>query len=160
MATDPADGQAVPDDQMAQGITVGVAAEGSGVPFDIVGEDAQQASDQLTSQGYQVTLEPRFSSRTYIGKISGSSPGPGSALDSGQAVTLYYGVDASADRDMLTVNDHGFRTATDDLSVLAGGTARRQRMAEKGTASRLRRLHPSIPPARTLPSASPGTTSR
>ena len=120
VATDPADGQAVPDDQMAQGITVGVAAEGNGVPFDIVGEDAQQASDQLTSQGYQVTLEPRFSSRTYIGKISGSAPGPGSAPDPGQAITLYYGVDASADRDMLTASDHGFRTATGDLSVLAG----------------------------------------
>ena len=120
VATNPADGQPVPDDQMAQGITVGVATEGSGIPVDIVGMDKQQASDQLESQGYQVTLEPRFSSRTYIGKISGSSPGPGSALDPGQAVTLYYGVDASADWDMLTASNHGFRTATGDLSVLAG----------------------------------------
>lgn len=121
VATNPAEGQAVSENQMAQGITVGVASQGDGIPFDIVGTSIDQAQSQLESLGYTITLEPRFTSRDYIGKISGSSPGPGSPLEPGQAVTLYYGIGAESTTDALTTTSaDGFRLANGDLSFLAG----------------------------------------
>ena len=34
-------------------------------------------------------VEKRLSSKQYIGKVSGSEPGPGSQLNEGQTITLY-----------------------------------------------------------------------
>lgn len=48
----------------------------------------------LESKGYDVKVEKRLSSKQYIGKASGSEPGPGSQLNEGQTITLYQGVDA------------------------------------------------------------------
>lgn len=49
----------------------------------------------LESKGYDVKVEKRLSSKQYIGKVSGSEPGPGSQLNEGQTITLYQGVDAN-----------------------------------------------------------------
>lgn len=122
VATSPADGQPLPDDQTADGIYIGVAGDVDGLPIDILGMDSNQAVDMLESQGYAVTLTPRFSSRDYLGKISGSVPGPGSTLTPGQSITLYYGVGADDTMTVLTTYDldTGYRMANGDLSVLAG----------------------------------------
>lgn len=122
VATSPADGRPLPDGQTSDGIYIGVAGDVDGMPIDILGMESDQAIDLLESQGYTVTLTPRFSSRDYLGKISGSVPGPGSALTPGQSVTLYYGADADDTMTVLTTYDFdtGYRMANADLSVLAG----------------------------------------
>nr|WP_236023817.1 PASTA domain-containing protein [Bifidobacterium miconis] len=97
--TMPADGQPVTDAK--EGIHVGVGVEGDGVPVEIAGMDKDQAESELSGKGYTVTLEPRFSSRRYLGKIVGASPGIGVKTDATD-VTLYYGVDASGRYDVLT----------------------------------------------------------
>lgn len=122
VTTSPADGRPLPDGQTSDGIYIGVAGDVDGMPIDILGMESDQAIDLLESQGYTVTLTPRFSSRDYLGKISGSVPGPGSALTPGQSVTLYYGADADDTMTVLTTYDFdtGYRMANGDLSVLAG----------------------------------------
>lgn len=100
--TYPAPGVGLADDEMENGIFIGVASKGDGIPVDVMGMDKDKAVSELESQGYDVDLEPHYSSKQYVGKISGSYPAPGSALDSGDNVTLYYGVDKSSNMDLLT----------------------------------------------------------
>ena len=110
--TMPEDGQPVTDEQ--DGIHLGVGIEGDGIPVEIAGMDKDEAKRTLTGKGYTVTLEPRFSSREYLGKITGADPGIGVRTDETD-VTLYYGVDASGRYDVLTTtyeNDpYGFADA-------------------------------------------------
>lgn len=96
--TTPADGQPVTDTK--DGIHLGVGIQGDGIPVEIAGMDKDKAEDSLTSKGYAVTLEPRFSSRQYLGKIVGADPGIGVPSDQSD-VTLYYGVDTSKRYDVL-----------------------------------------------------------
>ena len=97
-ATRPADGDPVTDPDA--GIDLGVGVEGDGIPVEIAGMNQDEAQSQLESMGYTVTLEPRFSSRKYLGKIVGANPGIGVKSDV-KDVTLYYGVDASKRYDVL-----------------------------------------------------------
>ncbi|KFI92174.1 PASTA domain-containing protein [Bifidobacterium stellenboschense] len=100
--TYPAPGVGLTDDEMENGIYIGVASKGDGIPVDVMGMDKDKAVSELESQGYDVELEPHYSSKQYVGKISGSYPAPGSSLSSGDSVTLYYGVDKSSNMDLLT----------------------------------------------------------
>ena len=107
--TYPADGQPVQDKN--QGIHIGVATQkGDGIPADILGKDQDDVRSQLEANGHNVTLKPRFSSKRYVGKISGSNPTPGAELEAGQDVTLYYGIDASKTWDVFTTNDPQYPT--------------------------------------------------
>ncbi|OZG60335.1 serine/threonine protein kinase [Bifidobacterium myosotis] len=96
--TRPADGDPVTDPDA--GIDLGVGVEGDGIPVEIAGMNQDEAQSQLESMGYTVTLEPRFSSRKYLGRIVGANPGIGVKTDV-KDVTLYYGVDASKRYDVL-----------------------------------------------------------
>lgn len=96
--TRPADGDPVTDPDA--GIDLGVGVEGDGIPVEIAGMNQDEAQSQLESMGYTVTLEPRFSSRKYLGRIVGANPGIGVKSDV-KDVTLYYGVDASKRYDVL-----------------------------------------------------------
>lgn len=100
--TYPAPGVGLTDDEKDNGIYIGVASKGDGIPVDILGSDKNKAVSDLESQGYSVDLEPHYSSEKYVGKISGSYPAPGSTLSSGQSVTLYYGIDKSSNMDVLS----------------------------------------------------------
>lgn len=100
----PADGNPVEDTK--QGIYLGVATKnGDGIPTDILGKGKAAVKKELEAKGYNVTLKPRFSSKQYIDKISGSNPTPGSTLESGDDVTLYYGIDSSKTWDVFTATD-------------------------------------------------------
>ncbi|WEV67400.1 PASTA domain-containing protein [Bifidobacterium sp. ESL0769] len=99
IASYPADGQAVSDTKT--GINIGVAEQGNGVGYDIVGQDKNQAQQQYASAGFNVTLKPRFSSKARIGKIVDSNPKPGSEANGGN-LTLYYGIDASGFKDAVS----------------------------------------------------------
>lgn len=109
--THPAPSTGLTDDDKDDGIYIGVASKGEGIPVDVLGMDKDKAVSSLESQGYDVDLEPHYSSKQYVGKISGSYPGPGSTLDSGEKVTLYYGVDKSSNMDMLTKTTGGYTVA-------------------------------------------------
>lgn len=98
-ASAPADGQPVIDTD--EGIHLGIGIDGSGIPVEIAGMDKQQAESELSGKGYTVALEPRFSSKQYLGKIVGANPGIGVKTDATN-ITLYYGVDASGHYDILT----------------------------------------------------------
>ncbi|WP_241217012.1 PASTA domain-containing protein [Bifidobacterium goeldii] len=102
--TYPAAGSPVPDNQRDDGIYVGVAVQGTGPTMDIVGQDVDTVRTELESQGYSVSVEPRFAAESLKGKVTGSNPAPGSHVDAGQSVTLYEGVDAS-DVDKLMIDD-------------------------------------------------------
>lgn len=93
VSTYPAQGQGVKDDK--KGIYIGVATKSDGgLPSDIVGQEISGVKSSLESKGYDVKVEKRLSSKQYIGKVSGSEPGPGSQLNEGQTHHLYQGVDA------------------------------------------------------------------
>lgn len=93
ISTYPAQGQGVKDGK--KGIYIGVATKSDGgLPSDIVGQEISDVKSSLESKGYDVKVEKRLSSKQYIGKVSGSEPGPGSQLNEGQTITLYQGVDA------------------------------------------------------------------
>ena len=62
-----------------------------GLPADIVGRGVAGVKADLEPRGYTVKTEKRLSSKKYVGKVSGSIPGPGSKLSDGQTVTLYEG---------------------------------------------------------------------
>lgn len=100
--TYPAPGVGLTDDEKDNGIYIGVASKGDGIPVDILGSDKNKAVSDLESQGYSVDSEPHYSSEKYVGKISGSYPAPGSTLSAGQSVTLYYGIDKSSNMDVLS----------------------------------------------------------
>lgn len=99
VASYPADGQPVTDTKT--GINIGVAAQGNGVGYDIVGQDKNQAQQQYASAGFNVTLKPRFSSKARVGKIVDSNPKPGTEANGGN-LTLYYGIDASGFKDAVS----------------------------------------------------------
>ena len=93
VATYPEPGYGVADTKT--GIYVGVAVRSDdGLPADIVGRGVSDVKADLEAKGYTVKTEKRLSSKKYVGKVSGSVPGPGSKLSDGQTVTLYEGVDA------------------------------------------------------------------
>lgn len=92
VASYPADGHAVSDNKT--GINIGVATSGDGIGYDVVGQDKDQAEQQYSGKGFNVTLVPRFSSKKMLGKVVDSRPLPGSAASGGN-LTLYYGIDAS-----------------------------------------------------------------
>ncbi|MFC5221555.1 PASTA domain-containing protein [Bifidobacterium leontopitheci] len=101
ISTSPADGEPVKDTNA--GIHVGVAQpdDGSAIPVDILGKDVDTVRKALESHGHTVTVVKRFSSRRYVGKVSGSEPALGASLDDGQKVTLYQGVDVTGRSDVL-----------------------------------------------------------
>ena len=43
---------------MENGIFIGVASKGDGIPVDVIGMDKDKAVSELESQGYDVDLEP------------------------------------------------------------------------------------------------------
>ncbi|BDR53750.1 hypothetical protein KIM372_16570 [Bombiscardovia nodaiensis] len=98
LATYPAEGQAVTD--QSTGIHIGVGVNKPGIPAELAGLDKDKAQSQLSSQGFKVTLEPRFSSTKNLGKIVGANPSLGQITDS-KTVTLFYGVDASERLDVV-----------------------------------------------------------
>ena len=119
VASKPADGQPVSDDE--DGIHLGVGATGSGIPIEIAGMTKDEAKSQLEAKGYTVTLKPKFSSRQYLGKIVSATPSIGMQTDETN-VTLYYGADASEKTDVVikSVDDnHEYRDAT-NLEPLTG----------------------------------------
>ncbi|WEV72407.1 PASTA domain-containing protein [Bifidobacterium sp. ESL0790] len=105
VATSPADGQPVTDNQ--QGIQVGVAEHtggsdgANGVGYDVVGTPKDQAQQQYETAGFTVTMKPRFSSKKLLGKIVDSNPKPGTEADGGK-LTLYYGIDANGFHDAVS----------------------------------------------------------
>lgn len=100
-------GTGVKDDEKDKGIYIGVAAKGddTALPIDVMGQDVDTVKSQLESEGHTVTVEQRFSSKDYVGKVSGASPAPGSSLSSGEDVTLYQGIDASDTKEAFTGHD-------------------------------------------------------
>lgn len=114
VATYPAEGQALSDGDKDDGIYIGVAtkSDGGAISIDIVGRDVDTAKSELESQGHDVTLVPRLASKKFVGKVSGSDPMPGSTVAEGDAVTLYYGIDASGVKDAYTVHDSRRPAAT------------------------------------------------
>jgi beta-lactam-binding protein with PASTA domain len=117
----PADGKAA---DPSGAIYVGVGVNGGGIPVDIAGMGKDEAKTMLESQGYAVTLTPRFSSNQYVGKVASSDPIPGATLDPGSSVTLYYGVDKSAKMEILDANldntNEGFVQPSSTTLGLAG----------------------------------------
>ncbi|PLS27793.1 transmembrane serine/threonine- protein kinase B [Bifidobacterium parmae] len=124
VATSPADGQGVPEDQLDDGIDIGVAVKGDGIGADIIGTDKGKAQSDLESQGYDVTLHPRLAAKANVGKIVGSDPAPGSDVSSGASVTLYYGIDASGVKDAYTdtTSDSVYGDGLLGSSAVAAGT--------------------------------------
>ncbi|MBW3089951.1 PASTA domain-containing protein [Bifidobacterium miconisargentati] len=104
VATYPAAGTGVQDSEKDKGIYVGVATKGDGtaLPLDVMGKSVDDIKSQLESEGHSVTVEKRFSSKQYVGKVAGADPAPGSSLDSGDDVTLYEGIDATSMKDAFT----------------------------------------------------------
>lgn len=98
------------------------------VPADLLGKDIDSAKQILEKVGItKYELKPRFSSRNYIDKIVGSYPALGEEnLKEVKKVTLYYGVDASETKEVLTKKEHldGINNAdvrvTKGLSPIAG----------------------------------------
>lgn len=106
VSTSPEPGQAVSEAQPE--IYIGVAdKQGSGIPMDIMGRDVNDVESELEAKGYDVSVQKRLASRQYIGKVSGSQPVPGSALELGQSVTLFQGVDAQGAKDTFLQSGDG-----------------------------------------------------
>lgn len=121
VASYPAAGQAVTDTD--KGIYVGVATEGDGIGFDIIGQNKDDAASMLESKGYDVTFAPRLSSKDNVGKVVGTNPAPGESSGASD-VTVYYGIDSSGVKDAYTVKDSP-EIGGDGLlgsSALAAGT--------------------------------------
>lgn len=101
---------------------------GKVVPADILGKDMNTAKNMLKKAGItNYKLKPRFSSKDFVGKITGSYPDLGDlyAMNTGD-ITVYYGVDASKTKEVLTKKEHlgGIDNAdvrvTKGLSPIAG----------------------------------------
>ena len=119
-ATYPTPGSALPDDQVKDGIYVGVATKANGIPVDIMGMDKDAAVSELKSQGFDVDIEMHFSSKQYVGKVSGSYPAPGSSLQAGSEVTLYIGADSSSTKDLLTTTSGGEKVVGNNATPMIG----------------------------------------
>lgn len=98
VASSPMPGNAVGKDGV---INIAVGEKCDGVPVDVFGLDKDKAKDMLSSKPFSVDLRPKFSSAKYFGKIVGAYPALGTKGNP-KAVTLYYGVDASKTKDMVT----------------------------------------------------------
>ncbi len=98
VASSPMPGNAVGKDGV---INIAVGEKCDGVPVDVFGLDKDKAKDMLSSKPFSVDLRPKFSSAKYFGKIVGAYPALGTK-GSPKAVTLYYGVDASKTKDVVT----------------------------------------------------------
>ncbi len=98
VASSPAPGNAVDKDGV---IHIAVGENTDGVPVNVFGLDKDKAKDMLSSKPFRVNLRPKFSSAKYFGKIVGAYPALGTK-GSPKAVTLYYGVDASKAKDVVT----------------------------------------------------------
>ena len=98
VASSPMPGNAVGKDDV---INIAVGEKCDGVPVDVFGLDKDKAKDMLSSKPFSVDLRPKFSSAKYFGKIVGAYPALGTKGNP-KAVTLYYGVDASKTKDMVT----------------------------------------------------------
>ena len=98
--TSPAPGMPVSESDKNTGINVGVATHGEGIPVDIMGQDPDGAKAALEAAGYNVTVTPHFSSKQYVGKISGSYPAPGTTLNKGSNITLYEGIDKTREQEV------------------------------------------------------------
>lgn len=119
--TYPAPGVGLGKDERDDGIFIGVAAQGQGIPVDVMGQDPEDALTALEEAGYNVTLRPHYSSEQYVGTIMGSYPAPGSTLEDGADVTLYYGIDSSSNLDVLSERYEATgRDAADGLRMVKG----------------------------------------
>ena len=120
--TSPAPGMPVSDSAKDAGINVGVAIHGEGIPVDIMGQDPDGAKAALEAAGYNVTITPHFSSKQYVGKVSGSYPAPGTTLSKGSNVTLYEGIDKTRAQEVTTSVDkfYGDRIAKLDPAAMIG----------------------------------------
>ena len=118
--TSPAPGMPVAESQRGAGINVGVATHGKGVPLDIMGQDPDAATSALEAAGYTVKTTPHFSSKKYVGKVSGSYPAPGTTVSKGSSITLYVGADRSSTRDLTSKDYDGLRIASLQSSALIG----------------------------------------
>ncbi len=108
VASSPVPGNAVGKDGV---IHIAVGENTDGVPVDVFGMDKEKAKDMLSSKPFSVDLRPKFSSAKYFGKIVGAYPALGTKGDP-KSVTLYYGVDASKAKDVVTEPmDFGDKTA-------------------------------------------------
>lgn len=117
-------------DNMHIAVATPIASEDYGkvVPADLLGKDTNTAKNMLKKAGItNYKLEPRFSSKDFVGKITGSYPNLGDlyAMNTGD-ITVYYGVDASKTKEVLTKKEHlgGMENAdvrvTKGLSPIAG----------------------------------------
>ena len=108
VASSPLPGNAVGKDGV---IHIAVGEKCDGVPVDVFGLDKDKAKDMLSSKPFAVDLRPKFSSPKYFGKIVGAYPALGTQGNP-KSVTLYYGVDASKAKDVVTEpTDFGDQTA-------------------------------------------------
>lgn len=98
VASSPLPGNAVGKDGV---INIAVGEKCDGVPVDLFGLNRDKAKDMLSSKPFSVDLRPKFSSPKYFGKIVGAYPALGTKGNP-KAVTLYYGVDASKAKDVVT----------------------------------------------------------
>ena len=107
VASSPMPGNAVGKDGV---INIAVGEKCDGVPVDVFGLDKDKAKDMLSSKPFAVDLRPKFSSAKYFGKIVGAYPALGTKGNP-KTVTLYYGVDASKAKDVVTEQmDYGDQT--------------------------------------------------
>ena len=108
VASSPVPGNAVGKDGV---IHIAVGENTDGVPVNVFGMDKEKAKDMLSSKPFSVDLRPKFSSAKYFGKIVGAYPALGTKGDP-KSVTLYYGVDASKAKDVVSEpTDFGDETA-------------------------------------------------
>ncbi len=108
VASSPMPGNAVGKDGV---INIAVGEKCDGVPVDVFGVDKDKAKDMLSSKPFGVDLRPKFSSAKYFGKIVGAYPALGTK-GKYKAVTLYYGVDASKAKNVVSEpTDFGDKTA-------------------------------------------------
>ncbi|WP_421776379.1 zinc-ribbon domain-containing protein [Gardnerella sp. KA00255] len=98
VASSPVPGNAVGKDDV---IHIAVGENTDGVPVNVFGMDKEKAKDMLSSKPFSVDLRPKFSSAKYFGKIVGAYPALGTKGNP-KSVTLYYGVDASKAKDVVT----------------------------------------------------------
>lgn len=109
VASYPGENEALDADERDSGIYIGVASWDRGVPLELYGMKKDEAKNRLTSLGYEVSLEPHYYTEESVGKVYTSDPLMGSELKRGQHITLYYGVDASANEDLLLEETSGTR---------------------------------------------------
>lgn len=103
IATDPMPGFSVSSGSSDDGvIRIAVGVKDKGIPADLFGMDKDEAVNKLRDLGLKdVSLHPHFSSEKNLGKIISSKPALGTKFSGGH-VDLYYGVDASETKNVMT----------------------------------------------------------